>query len=219
MAAKKSEALVTIKALDLKRVKVRIIGDTPLIVHKWSEKAKKEMLDAQTGKKTKASKKAERKPFEEFVNACYWLTEKPEEITPETFQKALDDGAKFGFPVNSIKLASNSAAYRMGWVPNQMGLRGSYFLRTEYGTMAEIKGCQPTMREDMVTIGKGSADLRYRPEFDGWYMDFELEYNASGQYSLEDIINCINAGGYVCGLGEWRPERDGDFGRFHIEVL
>ena len=27
------------------------------------------------------------------------------------------------------------------------------------------------------------------------------------------------AAGFVCGLGEWRPERDGDFGRFHVEAI
>lgn len=217
--AKKEEKLVVIRPLKLKEVPVRIIGDTPLIVHKWSEKAKKEMLDAQTKKGKRAVQKEPRAPFKEFVDACYWLTEQPENITPQEFQKAIDNGAKFGFPVNAIKLASNSAAYRMGWVPNQMGLRGSYFLKSEYGSLAEIKGSSPTMREDMVKIGKGSADLRYRPEFDSWYMDFVLQYNDSGEYSLEDIINCINAGGYVSGIGEWRPEKDGDFGRFHVQLI
>lgn len=30
---------------------IRIVGDSPLLVHAWSEKAKKEMLQAQQGKK------------------------------------------------------------------------------------------------------------------------------------------------------------------------
>ena len=45
-----------------------------------------------------------------------------------------------------------------------------------------------------------------------------LEYNASGSMSLDDILNCINAGGYAGGVGEWRPEKDGSFGRFHVEI-
>jgi hypothetical protein len=85
--------------------------------------------------------------------------------------------------------------------------------------MAEIKGSTPEMREDMCRIGMGSADLRYRGEFKNWYMDLMLEYNASGEMTLEQIINCISAGGYACGIGEWRPERDGDFGKFHIEKI
>lgn len=130
----------------------------------------------------------------------------------------MKNGAKWGFPVGAIKQAANSAAYRMGWVKNQMELRGSYFLQTEWGEMAEIKGSIPKMREDMVRIGMGSADLRYRGEFSDWFMDFDLQYNASGNLTLEQILNCINAGGFVCGIGEWRPEKDGSFGKYHVET-
>lgn len=215
MATKKEE-VVEIRPLDIKEVGIRIIGDTPLIVHAWSEKAKKMMLDAQTGA-TKTKAKEARDPFDDFIQSLYWLEGKPKKSTPEDFAKALKK-AKFGFPVTAVKQAANSAAYRLGWVKNQMMLRGSYFLKTEYGDMLEIKGSTPEMREDMVRIGMGSADLRYRGEFKNWYADVILQYNASGSLSLEQIINCINAGGYVCGLGEWRPERDGDFGKFHIET-
>lgn len=216
MATKKEET-VQIKPLNIQRVNIRIVGDTPLIVHAWSDKAKKMMLDAQTGA-TKTSAKEKRDPFDDFIQSLYWLEGKPEKSTPEAFMKAVEKGAKWGFPVGAIKQAANSAAYRLKWVKNQMELRGSYFLNTEYGDMCEIKGSVPEMREDMVRIGMGSADLRYRGEFKNWYADMTLEYNASGGMSLEQIINCINAGGYVCGLGEWRPEKDGSFGKFHIET-
>lgn len=216
MATKKEET-VQIKPLDIQKINIRIVGDTPLIVHAWSEKGKKMMLDAQMGA-TKTSAKEKRDPFDDFIQSLYWLEGKPEKSTPEAFMKAVEKGAKWGFPVGAIKQAANSAAYRLKWVKNQMELRGSYFLNTEYGDMCEIKGSVPEMREDMVRIGMGSADLRYRGEFKNWYADMTLEYNASGGMSLEQIINCINAGGYVCGLGEWRPEKDGSFGKFHIET-
>ena len=214
--AKKEEMLIEIKPLNVKYVPVRIIGDTPLIVHAWSEKAKKMMLDAQMGA-TKTKARELRNPVDDFINSLYWLTEKPTEGTEEAFMKAIKKGAKWGFPVAAIKMAANSAAYRLKWVKNQMELRGSYFLKSEFGELAEIKGSAPEMREDMVRVGMGSADLRYRGEFKNWSMDLMLEYNASGGMSLEQILNCINAGGYCCGIGEWRPEKDGDNGRFHVE--
>lgn len=218
MATKKETEVVEIRPLDIKRVKVRIVGDTPLIVHAWSEKAKRQMLEAQM-KTTKTKAKEVRNPFDDFVQSLYWLEGKPEESKEEAFEEAVKNGAKWGFPVGAIKQAGNSAAYRMGWVKNQMQLRGSYFLQTEYGDMAEIKGSVPEMREDMVRIGMGSADLRYRGEFKNWYMDMTLEYNASGDMTLEQILNVINAGGYTCGIGEWRPEKDGSFGKYHIETV
>jgi len=216
MATKKTEEIIEIKAINNKQVKIKIVGDTPLIVHAWSEKAKRMMLETQM-KTTKTKAREIRDPYDDFINSMYWLTEKPES-TPEAFEKAVKAGAKWGFPVGAIKMAGNSAAYRNGWVKNQMQLRGSYFLKTEFGDMAEIKDSVPIMREDMVRIGMGSADLRYRGEFRNWSMDMILEYNADGEMTLEQIINVINAGGYSVGIGEWRPEKDGDFGRYHIEI-
>ena len=219
MAKKKDDAVaIEIKPLDIKTVTVRIKGDSPLIVHAWSEKAKKMMLDTQM-KATKTKGKAVRDPFADFMDSMYWLTPKPEKSTPETFEQAIKDGAKFGFPVTAIKQSANSAAYRLGWVKNQMELRGSYFLETEFGEMFEIKGCIPEIREDMVKVGQGTADLRYRAEFKNWETELTLKYNASGNLSLEQILNCISAGGYTCGIGEWRPERDGSYGMFHIESV
>lgn len=215
--AKATKELIEIKPLDIQRVSIRIVGDTPLIVHAWSDKAKRMMLDAQMGK-TKTKAKEKRNPYEEFIDSLYWLEGKPKEATEEAFAEAVANGAKWGFPVGAIKMAANSAAFRMKWVKNQMELRGAYFLKSEYGDMAEIKGCVPETREDMVRIGQGSADLRYRGQFTNWYMDFILEYNASGAMTLEQIVNCINAGGFACGIGEWRPEKDGEFGTFHIAV-
>ena len=224
MAAKKETAtLVEIKPRNVKLIPIKIVGDTPLIVHAWSVKAKTMMLEAQM-KTTKTKAKDIRNPFDEFIQSMYWLTEVPES-TPEAFERAIKNGARFGFPLTGIKQGANSAAYRQGWVKNQMELRGSYFLKpahdiSGFGDMAEIITPEaPVMREDMVRIGNGSADLRYRGEFRNWSMEFIMEYNASGNMTIEQILNCIDAGGFVCGIGEWRPEKDGDYGRYHLEVV
>lgn len=217
MANKKEAEIVEIKPLDIREVKIKIVGDTPLIVHAWSEKAKRMMLEAQM-KTTKTKARELRDPFDDFIQSMYWIEGKPEVSTPEAFEQAVKNGAKWGFPVGAIKMAANAAAYRMGWVKNQMGLRGAYFLKSDYGDLAMIEGSIPEMREDMVRVGMGSADLRYRAEFPNWSMNLVLEYNASGEMTLEQIVNVIQAGGYVCGLGEWRPEKDGSNGRYHIEV-
>ena len=81
MATKKEE-VVEIRPLDIKEVGIRIIGDTPLIVHAWSEKAKKMMLDTQTGA-TKTKAKEARDPFDDFIQSLYWLEGKPKKSTPE----------------------------------------------------------------------------------------------------------------------------------------
>ena len=213
--ANKKEDLVEIKGRNFQKIAIEIVGDSPLIVHAWSDKAKKMMLDTQQ-KKTKTKSRDIRDPFDEFINSMYWLTEKPES-NPDAFRKAIENGAKFGFPMSGIKIASASAAYRQKWTVDAISVKGSYFLISAYGDLAEIVSDPPIIREDMVRLKGGVADLRYRAEFDNWRIPLIIDYNVNGQYSIEQIMNFIDAGGYMCGIGEWRPEKDGTYGRYHIE--
>lgn len=216
MATKKANTeVIEIRPIEIKKVTIRIVGDTPLIMHAWSEKAKRMMLEAQMGI-AKGKKKEAKNPVDDFIRSMYWLTPMPEDGTMESFEEAVANGARFGFPVTAFKQAAISAAYRMGWAKDKMSMRGAFFIDSDENGMIEIHSDTPEMREDMVKVGMGTADIRYRGEFKNWYADLTISYNANGQYSLENIVNIINAGGYVCGVGEWRPERDGQNGMFHV---
>lgn len=107
----------------------------------------------------------------------------------------------------------------MGWVKNQTGLRGAFFIDSDENGLVEIHSDIPVMREDMVKIGMGGADIRYRGEFRNWWANLTISYTESGGFSLENIVNVINAGGFFCGIGEWRPERDGSFGKYHVSEM
>lgn len=216
MATKKAATeVIEIRPIEIKKVTIRIVGDTPLIMHAWSEKAKRMMLEAQMGV-AKGKKKEAKNPVDDFIRSMYWLTPMPEDGTMESFEEAIANGARFGFPVTAFKQAAISAAYRMGWAKDKMSMRGAFFIDSDENGMIEIHSDTPEMREDMVKVGMGTADIRYRGEFKNWYADLTISYNENGQYSLENIVNIINAGGYVCGVGEWRPERDGQNGMFHV---
>lgn len=222
MAVAKKTEVLEIRPLEIKKVPIHIVGDTPLIMHAWSEKAKRMMLDAQMGK-AKGKKKEPKSPADDFIRSMYWLTPMPvyddkasEEEKMEAFENAIEAGARFAFPVTAFKQAAISAAYRMGWAKDKVSLRGAFFIESDENGMIEIKSDPPTMREDMVKIGMGTADIRYRGEFANWSADMIINYNVNGQYDLEAIVNIINAGGYICGIGEWRPEKDGQYGQFHV---
>lgn len=217
MATKKTE-VIEIRPIEIKKVTIRVVGDTPLIMHAWSEKAKRMMLEAQMGI-AKGKKKEVKNPADDFIRSMYWLTPMPEDGTMESFEEAIENGARFGFPVTAFKQAAISAAYRMGWAKDKMSMRGAFYIDSDENGMIEIHSDTPEMREDMVKVGMGTADIRYRGEFKNWYADLTISYNANGQYSLENIVNIINAGGYVCGVGEWRPERDGQNGMFHVQTF
>ena len=231
---------IVMRPIEVVNTKIHIVGTTPLIMHAWSDKAIQMMLDAQMGK-AKGKEKEKKNPVEDFIRSAYWLTPMPAEYTEEAFQEAVANGARFGFPVSAFKQAAISAAYRLGWVKDKMGLRGAFFINadanTVYGSaladpndasssyviekpmdMVEIHSDAPIMREDMVKIGMGTADIRYRAEFRNWSAALSIPYNKGGQFSLETIVNVLNAGGYVCGIGEWRPERDGSNGQFMVKL-
>ena len=222
--------VIEIRPIELARVQLRLVGDTSLIMHQWSAKAKRQMLEAQQGV-SKGKKKEFKNPLEDFINAAYFVTDEnlypgsaalAEEAksaqTYEEFCAVCEKGVKFGFPVTAFKQAAISAAYRMGWSKDKMSLRGAFFIESDSDGLVEIKSDIPAMREDPVHIAMGASDLRYRPEFQNWYCDIVLSYNVNGPYSLENIINILNAGGYVCGVGEWRVERDGQHGMFHVAM-
>lgn len=221
MATKKQE-IIEIKPIEMREVRLKIVGDTPLIMHAWSEKAKKQMLDTQMGK-AKGKQKDKKSPAQDFIDSMYWLTDKPAAADVESeegklalFIQAVQNGAKFGFPVTALKQAAISASYRKNWTKDKMSLRGVFFVDGGFGEFMEIKSDPPIMREDMVKVGMGTADLRYRGEFQNWSATFTIKYDANGQYDLSSIVNMIAAGGVVCGLGEWRVERDGQFGMYHV---
>lgn len=231
-AAKKNQnestQIITIKQPQIIKTNITIVGDTPLIIHAWGEKAKKEMLAAQ--QKVKKDKKAMsvRDPFAEFMDALYWVTPKPEDRTPSAFEEAIANGAKFGFPVIAIKQAALSACYRAGLIPNQVGMKCSFFLNAVEGVNQD-NGLElgvidtdepPVFREDMVKIGGMSktADLRYRPAFNNWRMRLVVSLIDTGTFTMDSIINGINMAGLMNGIGEWRMEKNGDFGRFHVEI-
>lgn len=220
--AKKDAEIIEIRPIAIKKATIRIVGDTPLIMHAWSEKAKRMMLEAQTGK-SKGKKKDIKRPADDFIQFMYWTSHRPEysdsasdEECMDAFYKAIEAGATFGFPVTAIKQATTASAYRLGWTKNQTGLRGAFFISGDEDGLVQIHSDPPVIREDMVKVGMGTADIRYRGQFNNWWADLEISYIDGGSFSLENIVNAINAGGFVCGIGEWRPEKDGQFGQYHV---
>lgn len=204
------EQVISIPAIDIQYATITIVGDSSLIVHAWDEKIKQEMLDKQM-KKAKAKGHDAKDPVRLFINSLYWLNGKPTEENEKGFEEAIQNGARFGFPATAVKAAAVSAGYRAGVTKDKVSMNAAFHIDGEF---IEIKGT-PHIREDMVRVGMGTADIRYRGEFDTWSATFQIKYNA-GAISLEQIVNLVNLGGFACGIGEWRPEKGGTHGMFHV---
>lgn len=199
-----SEAVIQIDRPEVETIHVPIVGTSPLIVNRFSEKAKREMLENAQGMKRP---KAPKDPKAEYAAAFYRIA-------------STDGKERYGFPVTAFKAATIGAARFYGKSVTMAGLRQFLFIRgllTDSDTqqLVEIEG-EPRMREDAVRFGGRSTDLRYRPEFREWKAVLDVTY-AKSAISQASVLSLIDAGGTFVGVGEWRPEKHGEFGTYVID--
>ena len=192
---------VEVQALRTNILTLKIVGDTELIVHNWSEKAKKMMLDKQM--KVAVSKKEAKNPKADYESSFYKLPDGAYGFPAPGFKAACVGGCRFfeGLPMTVAK-----TALRVRGIPGNDGVE-----------LVPIEGA-PRMREDMVRLETGVADIRYRGGFPHWRATLRISY-VENVLSKEQVVNLVNAGGQM-GVGEWRPSapkvHSGSFGCFHV---
>lgn len=187
------DAPISIPQLNLQTLRVKLIGDSPLITHRWSDEAKRLILGRQM--KKAATAKQARDPKAEYESSLYAHPEGGHGFPVAAFKRAIVDAASFAQDVTKVVL------------------RGAVH---PVGEFVKIKG-SPQMREDTVRLaGGGSSDLRYRAEFSEWSAELTLQFNA-GVLSQEQVVALLDLAGFSIGIGDWRPQKNGSFGRFHVE--
>lgn len=213
----KSREITPIKRVDLdvRFMEVTIKGTERLVLHAWSEKAKLMMLKKQLGEASAG--KERRDPVADFKAAGY----------------RLPDGSGFGFPAVAIKSAAVSAAGDVEL--KKVNLRRAFHVigdlikieappitepltaeDVQYGPqIADDHKHGASMRSDMVRIGMGVADVRFRPQFVNWQASFTVRYNAR-VVTVEQLTNLFNTAGFGVGICEHRPEKNGSWGTFAV---
>lgn len=210
-ADKKVEDIV-IPELKVEIVTFKIHGTSPLIPHKWSEKAKKEMLDKQ---QKKASQGREAKdPVADFRESLYIIPSSTEKI-----KATLLDGSTLEIPgvLGMTPLAFKKAAVGAA---NDAGMHKTLARRAFHVNLGEelipIETPGPVlMREDMGRTSTGVALLIYRGGIFPWSTELKVQYN-SRIISKEQLANLFHLAGFGVGVGDWRSSRDGQFGMFSM---
>lgn len=189
---KKDGGILHIPPLHIVKTVIRVQGIEPVITHRFAEKARKVMLDK---KQQKAKvKRPPCNPEEEFLAARY-VNEKGEDCLPTiAFKCAITDAASFVEGVTKV------------------AIRGAVFIR---GELVKLNYKKRVMREDVVRVGMGAADLRFRPEYHDWWVDLPVEFNPN-IISAEQLHHLVQLAGFSVGVAEWRPQKDGQFGRFEL---
>ena len=182
--------------LNRKMMTIWIEGDSPLISNRKTERAMDAIIGKQMGVATAG--KEPRDPKRDYEESLY-----------------KHPAGGYGFPASGLKKCAVSAITSLkGTGITKVQTRQGFFIE---GDFVKIDGT-PRMRSDMVRQkgrGGGGANVRFRAEFPKWQMKFEVSYNAN-VFSADEILNFFNIAGFAVGIGDWRPEKDGNFGRFHV---
>lgn len=199
----RDEQDVAIRLRRLERVthEVPITGTSPLIVNRWSEKAKQMMLDAQ-----QSSARPKKQPKDPVANY-------------EASKYKLPDG-RDGFPATAFKAAIVHAARMFDGI-TQVSLKQMVRVTGEgVEQLVPLDFGEVSMREDTPRNASGVADLRYRAQYWPWSATLHV-VTIAGQFDTESILALVDAAG-VGGVGEWRPtapkSATGSFGTFEVAL-
>ena len=189
---------IHIPKLRIAKTVIRIIGETSLICHNFDEKTRKQMLDKQTGAATAG--RAKKNVDQLFKDSLYPFP-----------------GGGYGFPANAFKLAAVRGATELGLkMTNMRQAFHTEGIQNEAGaSLVKLIG-KPTPRQDPVRL-PGSADIRIRAEFLSWSCDIPVTFNVNTM-SGELLLSIFQQAGFSVGIGDWRPEKNGDHGRWRLRM-
>lgn len=200
-----------IRTLDIPQLRLsdatlKVRAKSSLIMHKWSEKAMRQLEGDQTGKAKE--QKAPKNPDEEWKSAAYVLPGK--EDLPDW------EPGKYFFPAEAFKHAFLFGVGQLGDVKGMPKTKATAYVFIPEHPVLDFE------RVDLRTdITRNPTQMVYRPEFFGWSADLNIVYNAQ-VITIEQIVSLFNLGG-LGGVGEWRPSapknKSGSHGMFEIESV
>ncbi len=165
-----------------------------LIMNRFADKAVHQMLGKHMGQDSKRTKKVPREVIEDAIqrNVTGAIA-----LPSTAFKKAMLTGA------SGLKALARA----------KTSMRISLFVS---GASVPITYEKMEPRMDVVRLAgmTRTPDIRFRPMFNNWKARFVVIYDEE-TIAATTVIDVINRAGGV-GVGEWRPEKNGDFGTFRI---
>lgn len=201
---------ITITPPNFKRIKFDIVGTSPYMQLKFSQKAKAAMMEKmEAGSQAKKGKKRDPRDFDDdFLQAQHISTE-----------------GWNGIPCSAFRNASIDACRMVGY--HMTHARMSVFI--EHDGLDKVEGtplvqliAEDPERSEMATRNAtGVADIRIRPMWREWRVQLKVKYDGD-QFTANDVLNLIARAGQQVGVGEGRPfskKSNGmGFGTFKVEA-
>lgn len=189
--------------MDIRTFDVEVQGIAALLVHRFTENA-----EVSTGPKgeSRPVKLQDLTPLEQAENAAY----------------RREDGSCF-FPgaafARLLREAGSGHKQRGSRKSLKYIVPAAVIVLDEDITILTEKGKPQTefevdARPATIPATKGRI-MRYRPRFDAWRMAFRLQVD-EGVLGADTIAQLLTEGGSRIGVGDYRPEKGGPYGRFIV---
>ena len=187
-------ATIRIKAINTCGAVFNIRGTAPLVMNKFSRKAKDQIEDTQAKGGDRGKKKArDKKDFGECYKQAMHISEE----------------GWIGIPASAFRAAAISACRLVGF--KMTIAKMSIFimadgLDADEGTpLVKITSGKPEEYRAHVRNATGVVDLRIRPMWRKWEATLRVNYDGD-QFELADVYNLISRVGQQVGLLEGRPD-------------
>jgi hypothetical protein len=188
----KADTLI-INRPNLEEIVLHIVGDAPYVQHKFSAKARNQMLAKQQAGSTAKGKKAHaaRDIDGEYREAMH-----------------LDSKGRAGIPAPAFRSAMISACRLVGFMMTKAKL--SVFVvhdtvDADDGTPLVLINGEPEMHQASVRLESGVASVAIRPMWREWSANVRVRYDAD-QFTTADVVNLMARAGMQVGIGEGRPD-------------
>ena len=197
--ATKAKVKIEITPPNFQILPVRVEGTAPLMLHKFSEKMRKQIEAKQTATDSTRAKRAPKDYAAEFNAARY---------------KARG-GNWDGIPAGAFRAAMIRACGRVDGLPMTVA-KGAFFIiadgrdETDGTPLIKIEG-KAVHDTRPVRLESGVADLRNRPRYDSWACNLKIQFDAD-LLSANDVANLLARAGATVGVGELRPQGPNSYG-------
>ena len=195
MAKDTTNMEIKISAPNIREAKFLIRGTAPLVVHKFSAKAKAMIRQKQeAGSLANKGKSKSAKDFEDvFQGARHISTEGWDGIPAAAFRAGIISACRLvGFKMTLAKLSIFVAA--------------DGFDKTEGTPLVRILSpVEPERNESMVRLATGVCDISVRPMWRYWGAELRIQYDAD-QFTADDVRNLLARVGAQVGVCEGRPD-------------
>ena len=134
----------------------------------------------------------------------------------------LDEAGKATIPADALRATIERGARKLkqgpqvreGFIVEDVGEFA--YDHERYGSTVEELG-----RKAQFTVGvvvQKNRILRTRARFDDWSCTFTVEVDPE-LIDKSQLLTWLDIAGRRCGLGDWRPEKSGNFGRFEVSDI